>query len=555
MIQRKMGVTGLRVLPEVVFLRIFRWIFRCVFFLCPALVFGWENSQPRAKILSFPLSVTATFAEYRGNHFHSGLDFSTGNRNGLPVFAVAAGRVYRVKRSHYGTGNTVYLRHGDGSIAVYAHLSGFHPDIEDLLPERYEADFFPAKMVMINKGEQLGFSGESGRGLSHLHFELRNSTNQPVALSPEDLGVKDRFAPVLKKIILQPYLSEEPPLLLPVAQLKPDSLVEVSGPVGLQVVAYDGVNNRHSKCHVPEWRVYGGKELLFHLRTELLSFTDNPAVATVFNRQQTGLMPSSYTYKLYRDFVQPSRNIRSERNYGVFTEGLHDVRIIAGDFSANETELSFRLLVKGDGKDGLKTPQPYAGNLRFTFSGFQFIFPENSFSVNETPQFKDIFSPEDLPGKSHFINGFSLGPSFLFWHKKVVVQYAVTHDKKAFFMSRHGVSGRWQPMETEFLPGLIRTFLYFATDVVLASDQGLPLIDGAVKKQADYMDSEAYYIQVSDLESGIDENSAVLSCNGSPRDSRFDRERSWLRFDGRDCQQLRLRICDKTGNCAQRDIQ
>ena len=82
--------------------------------------------------LDIPLVLSGNFGEFRGSHFHTGLDFKTQGREGCPVFAVADGVVARVKVSPWGYGHALYLKHEDGSTSVYAHLKKFNDKINDL---------------------------------------------------------------------------------------------------------------------------------------------------------------------------------------------------------------------------------------------------------------------------------------------------------------------------------------------------------------------------------------------------------------------------------------
>ena len=53
--------------------------------------------------------LSGTFAELRSNHFHSGVDIKTQQREGLNVLATANGYVSRIKISHWGYGKALYL--------------------------------------------------------------------------------------------------------------------------------------------------------------------------------------------------------------------------------------------------------------------------------------------------------------------------------------------------------------------------------------------------------------------------------------------------------------
>ena len=47
--------------------------------------------------LDIPLNLSGNFGEFRSNHFHSGIDIKTQGREGLSVYAIASGKVSRVK--------------------------------------------------------------------------------------------------------------------------------------------------------------------------------------------------------------------------------------------------------------------------------------------------------------------------------------------------------------------------------------------------------------------------------------------------------------------------
>jgi hypothetical protein len=74
----------------------------------------------------------------------------------------------------------VYLHLADGHTAVYGHLSRFAPKLDAYVAQRqdsagiYEQDLYPARgEVSFKQGEVVAWSGQSGAGPPHLHFELR----------------------------------------------------------------------------------------------------------------------------------------------------------------------------------------------------------------------------------------------------------------------------------------------------------------------------------------------------------------------------------------------
>jgi len=163
----------------------------------------------------FPLDTTpllsGTFGEFRGNHFHAGIDIKTYGKVGLPVYATADAYVSRIKISPYGYGKAIYLTHDNGYTSVYGHLSGFNPELEAYIRKHqynkksYSINILQGKsQFKIKQGDLLAYSGNSrGSYTPHWHFELRDSRTQklldPLSFS---LPIVDTLPPVLKAVRL-----------------------------------------------------------------------------------------------------------------------------------------------------------------------------------------------------------------------------------------------------------------------------------------------------------------------------------------------------------------
>ena len=50
--------------------------------------------------LDIPMVLSGSFGELRSNHFHSGLDIKTRQKEGIPIYAPADGYVSRIKVAH-----------------------------------------------------------------------------------------------------------------------------------------------------------------------------------------------------------------------------------------------------------------------------------------------------------------------------------------------------------------------------------------------------------------------------------------------------------------------
>ena len=162
--------------------------------------------------LDVPLILAGTFAELRSNHFHSGLDIKTQQRNGLNVYATAKGYVSRIKISHFGYGKALYVTHPNGYTTVYAHLQNFSTAIDDYVrkkqyeKETYEIELFPnANDLIVKKGEVIAYSGNSGSSSGpHLHYEIRDNAERPVNPMLFGTDIKDTTKPIINSIYAYP---------------------------------------------------------------------------------------------------------------------------------------------------------------------------------------------------------------------------------------------------------------------------------------------------------------------------------------------------------------
>jgi hypothetical protein len=151
----------------------------------------------RAADLLWPLpghkTITGGFADTRPDHFHGGLDLRTQGAN-LPVLAPTDGWVERLSVNPTGYGRVLYFRLADGRTAVFGHLSRFEPELESTLRDsqlvagtyRVECVFDGATGRRFKRGETLAFTGQTGMGPPHLHYEVREGSVQtdPLANYP-----------------------------------------------------------------------------------------------------------------------------------------------------------------------------------------------------------------------------------------------------------------------------------------------------------------------------------------------------------------------------------
>ena len=133
--------------------------------------------------------VTSSFG-YRRDPFtgraamHSGLDFK--GPTGAPIYAAAKGTISFVGRKS-GYGNVVEIKHGNGMMTRYAHMSKFRARVGQA----------------VAAGDVIGAIGSTGRSTGpHLHFEVRINDR---AVNPRPL--LETAPDVLKEVRRVPELA------------------------------------------------------------------------------------------------------------------------------------------------------------------------------------------------------------------------------------------------------------------------------------------------------------------------------------------------------------
>jgi YD repeat-containing protein len=101
--------------------------------------------------------VSRGFGPTPGHGFHTGVDLTAPYDS--PVRAAAAGTVV-FAGSYFGYGNMIDIRHADGLVTRYAHLSAYAPGLR--------------AGGKVEQGGPVGSIGTSGHAHGpHLHFEVR----------------------------------------------------------------------------------------------------------------------------------------------------------------------------------------------------------------------------------------------------------------------------------------------------------------------------------------------------------------------------------------------
>ena len=233
--------------------------------------------------LHIPLILSGNFGEFRGDHFHTGLDFKTQGREGFPVLAAADGVVSRVKVSPWGYGHALYLKHANGMTTVYAHLSRFATPISSWLLERqyskrvFSTDSRPGTDVTFSAGDTVGWSGNSGSsGGPHLHFEVRDENERPINPLQWAFNISDSKSPTLGSLRVIPLDSQGLENRSETVEVGSKGVFKIpAGNVRLAVEANDQLNGALNICGIYAIEVFIDGDLYSSLSIDTLNFSTN----------------------------------------------------------------------------------------------------------------------------------------------------------------------------------------------------------------------------------------------------------------------------------------
>lgn len=309
------------------------------------------------------LHISSTFAETRAAHFHAAIDFGTLGKTGYPVFAARAGVVHRVMVSPLGYGYAVFLKHGDGSFTQYSHLKSFSQKILSAVDSiRLSEGIYLMDRVVdslgiqVGAGEVIAYSGDTGAGPPHLHFEVRSPENR--AINPFLVGfdMPDRVPPQFQGLAIEPLdirstIRGRRQILTTGIRADGSEFrfdnVTVAGPVGLSVRVTDRSDNMRNVFAVYRLQLRVNGQLVFTSQADSFDIADQGMMRLdrVFP-----LLARSSRMAYQRLHVVDGNTTPFYRTAGnggrlALSAGTHTIVITAEDFAGNRSVLTGRLTV------------------------------------------------------------------------------------------------------------------------------------------------------------------------------------------------------------------
>lgn len=307
--------------------------------------------------------ITSSFAEYRSTHFHGGIDISTNGQTGFKAFAARDGYVYKVVIAPSGYGKMLYVRHKDGYVSTYAHLKTFSAEINRIVrQEQYRKGSYAVDLTLadtalpVRKGDVVAYTGDTGFGPPHLHFEIRDENLNPVnPMLCKNFSREDGIAPMIRRMMIEPLdassLVEQAPepryfSRFPASKgiLRLPQTLRLHGRIGFGVEAQDRREGTWSRAGIHRMELYVDEELTYAMQLDRVPALDSKMILLHYDlpmiRDGKGKFQKLYVDEgndlpIYEKHPEGSGIISTED----LAEGLHAFRIVCKDVSGNESIL------------------------------------------------------------------------------------------------------------------------------------------------------------------------------------------------------------------------
>lgn len=522
--------------------------------------------------MDIPIILAGTFGELRSNHFHSGLDIKTQQREGIPIKSIGDGTVTRIKVSLWGYGKVLYIAHPNGYTSVYGHLQKFSPRIETYIKKlQYEKKSFEIEVfpdygeLKVDKGELIAYSGNTGGSAGpHLHFEIRSSISEkPTNPFLYGLHVADATNPTLEKLFAYPLddnahinNNQERTQINFTRQSDGTFLadkVEALGEIGFGFVGFDRLDMAANKNGVysVEFNVNGKTYSLYDF--ESFSFGETRYINTLIDYDYYG----KYRQRIQKSFKSAGNNLSIYKeiyNQGKVkvNKGLsYTANLIIKDYAGNKTQLT--IPIEGKENQGPKTSREKITDSylvakkpnNYDLGGAKVYFPANTF-------YEDFYI--DLKKGNDTV---TIHSNTVPAHRNFTITFDVSkHPKeiqKQLFIAR--LNDKLQPSFTNTYKrgNLFTARTRYLGTYTIARDTTPPTIRTKNFKEKQWLNNYKYLsVSIADDLSGIDTYTATL--NGEWILMEYEPKRNTLtyNFDDKIADQtqcvLKVTVTDNVGN-------
>lgn len=523
--------------------------------------------------LDFDLVLSGSFGELRSNHFHSGLDIKTQQREGMPVYAAADGYVSRINVGHYGYGKALYILHPNGYTTVYAHLRSYAGDIEkhvkdtQYAKETYELELFPeSSLLPVKKGDLIAYSGNTGgSGGPHLHFEIRDASQRPMNPLLFGIEVPDSKTPIVSAVFAYPIgedahinQSQKRTKLRLIKQRDGNYKTEdilAFGKIGFGITTYDqfdGASNKNGSYKIETQ--YNGSEK-FEVVFNKFSFSETRYLNRYIDYEYNETNKSR-VQKLFREQNNPLSVITKEDANGYVTikDSLQSIYTIeVSDFKGNRIFIA--VPIEGAEKEILDPRQIIKTD--------DYIYADHSNSITKGKF--SIYIPANSLYEDTYLDIKNEGDTLKFHedivpiHKNISISADISAyneaDRDKLYLGRLNYKGvplyNSSTRNGDKLTAKTRTFGTY----VIASDTTPPKIKPVNFSEGKWVSNENFLqVKISDDLSGISSYRATI--NGKFILMEYDYKKDLLTYNFNDNvildteNNLKVIVTDNVGNSA-----
>ena len=522
--------------------------------------------------MDIPLILSGTFAELRPNHFHSGIDIKTNQREGIEVFASAEGYVSRIKISHWGFGKAIYITHPNGYTTVYGHLQKLSDRLENFIKkehyknESFEVEVFPtATELPVSKKELIAYSGRTGGFMPpHLHFEIRDTKTEET-INPMYFGLNFSDTTKPKFNTLVGYSLDEnsqinkvnSPVQLTLTKASNGDLVANSinayGKIGFGINAYDQLNAAPNQNGLYSLKVLVNGKQVHEFKASQFAFSESKLINLLIDFERFKRI-GQRIQKCYNEPANTLSLTKNAVNNGIITieDGLnYTIEIIASDFKNNEQKISIPIKGKKDVITGVKedVKTPYFVKAKevneFSLRNAKVSFPANTF-------YADLYLKFEVDDTSATVHNTTTIPINGYYTLTFDVSKYSEEEKNQLYIA--SISGTKSNYETTYKKG---NSFYTSTKnlgkFTLLSDTKKPSISLVNFKDEQWITSlSSLKVKISDVGSGIKSYRAEI--DGKWILMEYDVINSTLTYDLRDANYteakhvLKMVVIDSVGN-------
>ncbi|MFK7032270.1 M23 family metallopeptidase [Flavobacterium oreochromis] len=482
--------------------------------------------------LDISLNIAGSFGELRPNHFHSGIDFRTQQKEGFPVYATADGYISRLNISTYGYGKCLYIDHPNGYTTVYAHLQRFSESIDRYVKEKqylektFVLELRPkADLLPVKKGDLIGYTGNTGGSSGpHLHFEIRD-TKTEFAMNPFLFGydklIKDTKAPSIEGLYAYALSKNavingsSDPIMIPLS-LQSDGTylaapVKAKDTIGFAINTHDVSDYNFGKNGIYKLEAFLNGTLHFGYQFDHFSFDESKHINCFIDYSRYKRTHQRFQ-KLFIGYIYPESIIKYRTDNGhvkVVPSYNLSYKIDIHDFHGNKNTIIIPIEFSDSNasviSNSFKTPYFLKSQIEQLYSkdGISVFIPEQTF-------YEDFYIKFDVKNNELYLHDQSVAIT-----KAMTITFDVTHlpkemREKMFIANLDGTRIEYNPTikkENQFIIKAKKLGKF-----LIATDTIAPKIYSPNFKLAeDLTTKDSLKIFISDNLSGIKSYNAYLN--------------------------------------------